>query len=369
MSRWIFLAVAVIVLTAVATFLTQYVGQDSIETPHPVASESTGPQPKVEIDQNLVHEFGVMSQQKKDTHTWKIKNTGQGDLELWLEGKTTCSCTVASLEEGKKRVVKPGDTTTIDLDWNTKTFENTYSQSANIGTNDPTKPTFTLAVKGKVYPPVVVYPPQTLTFNSISNEDTSHARVAILSPDKADLKIKSVTSSRPDLIVTRVVPLSEKEHRPADFKGGFQIDVDIKPGMPLGQFHDELVVQTDHPIRPEVKVSIAGHVNGPISVVPDRLRLSNVIGRTGASQQLKIMVRGNTPTKFEVAHKPDKIQVAIAPPQGPATKTGFYSMTVTVPPGTSSGAVNGDIILRTDHPKVSEVKIPVNIFVSNTGPG
>lgn len=173
MSRWIYLVVAVVVLTAATTFLTQFVGQDSVETPHPVAVESTGPQPKVEIDQKLVHEFGVMAQQNKDKHTWKIQNTGQADLELWLEGKTTCSCTVASLD--KKRVVKPGDTTTIDLEWNTKTFENDYSQSANIGTNDPTKPTFTLAVKGKVYPPVMVFPPQMITFTTISNEDTARA--------------------------------------------------------------------------------------------------------------------------------------------------------------------------------------------------
>lgn len=194
-------------------------------------------------------------------------------------------------------------------------------------------------------------------------------RVAVLSPDNVDFKIKSVTSSRPDLIVATVVPLTAEDHKQSKFKGGYRIEVDIKPGMPQGQFHDELVIETDHPQRPEVKVSIVGHVNGPINVVPERLRWPNVIGRTGDSKQLKLMVRGDRATKFEVAHKPDKVQVAIAPPDASASKTGYYIMTVTVPPGTSSGAVNDDIILKTDHPKVREVKIPVNIFVSNTGPG
>ena len=371
MSRWILLAAAVIALTAVTTFLTQFVGQEPIETPHPATDSAvTGPQPKVEIEENLVHEFGVMSQQKKDSHTWKIKNTGQADLELWLIGKTTCSCTVASLQEGKKVAVKPGETTTIDLDWNTKTFENDYSQSANIGTNDPSKPQFTLAVKGKVYPPVMVYPPQMITFNAISNEDSAEARVAIISPDKADLKITSVTTSRPDLIVAKAVPLTDEDHKQMKFKGGFRIDITVKPGMPQGQFHDEIVIQTDHPARPELKVSVAGNVSGAISVVPDRLRWPNVIGKTGDTKQLKLMVRGDRATKFEVSHKPDKVEVAIAPPaEAAAAKAGFYIMTVTVPPGTASGAVNDDIILKTDHPKVSEVKIPVNIFVSNAAPG
>ncbi len=42
-------------------------------------------------------------------------------------------------------------------------------------------------------------------------------------------------------------------------------------------------------------------------------------------------------------------------------------MTVKVPPGTAPGWINDTIILKTDHPKVSELKIPVNIFVSNSG--
>ncbi len=139
---------------------------------YPVAA-TTGPQPKVEIDQDVSYRFGTMSQQTEGSHSWKITNKGEGDLELWLEGKTSCSCTIASLKDGKKAQVKPGESTTIDLEWNTKTFENDYSQTATIGTNDPSRPSFTLAVKGKVFPPVIVIPPQMITFGTISNEDTS----------------------------------------------------------------------------------------------------------------------------------------------------------------------------------------------------
>ena len=38
-------------------------------------------------------------------------------------------------------------------------------------------------------------------------------------------------------------------------------------------------------------------------------------------------------------------------------------MTVTVPPGTEPGLIQGSIVLRTDHPSVSELTIPVNITV------
>jgi hypothetical protein len=44
-------------------------------------------------------------------------------------------------------------------------------------------------------------------------------------------------------------------------------------------------------------------------------------------------------------------------------------MTVTVPPGTASGTVSGEIVLKTDNPKVSELKIPVSILIRRAGPG
>jgi len=366
MSRWIILSVTVIALTAVTTFLVLYV-PDSVNQPaHPVIV-STGPQPKLEIDQDVSHTFGTMSQQSKATHSWKITNKGEGDLELWLDGETSCSCTVASLKNGKHELVKPGASKNIDLEWNTKTFKETYTQQATIGSNDPSRPTFTLQVRGKVFPPIVVIPPEMITFGSISNEEPHKARLAVFSPDRPDMKITSVATSRPALIVTKLEPLTAEDCKQLKTNSGYKIEVEIKPGMPLGQFQDELVFQTDHPQRPEVKVSIAGNANGPITVVPDNVRLPNVTSKRGASKEITLMVRGGKPTNFEVKYKPKNVEVEIAAnTDNPAIK-GRYRVTVIVPRGTAPGWINDQIILKTDHPKAGELKIPVNIFVSNSG--
>ena len=45
-------------------------------------------------------------------------------------------------------------------------------------------------------------------------------------------------------------------------------------------------------------------------------------------------------------------------PDDTPTQKGRYKMTVTVPPGHSAGPVEGEIILKTDHPR-PEMKIPV----------
>jgi hypothetical protein len=322
----------------------------------------------VEIDQEPIYEFGKMSQHATDKHSWQIKNVGEGDLELWMEGKPTCSCTIAKLENGQKAVVKPGESTTIDLEWNTKDFHDDYSQGARFGSNDPSRPTFNLTIKGKVYPAVIVFPPQMIQFQTISNEEPNQARIAVFSLDRPQMKLTKLSTSKPGLIEAHSTPMTPEQAKQLKAEAGHTVTVEIKPGMPVGQFQEELVIQTDHPKQPEVKVTIAGHVSGPISAVPPGLRMLGVSGLKGAKGVITLLVRGYPETHFLVAKQPEKVQVAIERDDTPTLK-GRYLMTVTVPPGTAGGLVDGDIVLKTDHPKVSELKIPVRILVSRSGAG
>jgi len=370
MSRWITLSVTVVALTAVATFLVQYVPDSSNEPSYSVENNvSTGPLPKAEIDQDPSYTFGNMSQKSKGTHSWKITNKGEGNLEVWLDGKTSCSCTIASLAEGKKELVKPGESKDIELEWNTKTFKNEYKQTATIGTNDPARPSFTLAVKGKVSEPVIVVPDQMIAFGAISNEEPHKLMRAVFSADRPETKITNVTTSRPALMVAKVEPMTPEECKQLQVKAAYKIEVEVKPGMPLGQFHDELVIKTDHPQMAELKVSIAGSTHGPIVIVPNNVRLSNVTSKAGASKEIMLLVRGDQKTTFEVAYKPKNIEVEIAPITDDPAMKGKYRVTVIVPPGATPGLINDQIILKTDHPKASELKIPVNIYVSNSVSG
>ena len=145
MKRWIVLIVAVIVLTAAVTFMTQNVTNSELGPTAHAVNESKGPQPRVEIGGSLLYEFGKMSQFRKSSHVWEVKNVGNADLEMWMES-STCSCTIAKLATppdapAKTHVrVKPNETTPIELEWDTKQFQNEYSKGATIGTNDPARP-------------------------------------------------------------------------------------------------------------------------------------------------------------------------------------------------------------------------------------
>jgi len=369
MLRWIVLALVVVALTGLATFLSVYAPDSSETLAVPAVVVTTGPQPKVEVPEPLVYEFGTMPQLSTGQHTWEFKNRGQANLELWFLS-STCSCTVAKLksengEEQKKLIVKPGESTTIDLEWQTKTFHDEYSKGATIGTNDPYKPSVSINVHGKVHPPVIVYPEASVVFNQVSNEETMTARIAVFSMDRPEMKIKKLTTSRPEFLVPHFRPLNADECKQLKVKAGFQVNVMMKPGMPLGRFRDELGIETDHPLKSEVKVPISGVTTGPISVIPERVRMANVSSSQGATKEMTLLVRGGTPTTFTVVKHPEKIQVEIV--LDDKTQKGRYKMTVIVPPRTSAGPVDGEIVLKTDHPKAAEMKIPVSILISNSG--
>ncbi len=265
-------------------------------------------------------------------------------------------------------LVKPNETTPISVDWDTKTFSNPYSQSVTIGTTDPAKPTFTLTVKGAVYPPVQIYPPDFINLPAIPNEEVYHTAIAVYSMDMANMKVTKVSTGRPDLFKPTFVAMSEPErkqlHVPA---GGFRVDVEIKPGLPLGQFAETLVIETDHPLLKELQVAIRGYATGPISIVPAKLSL-RANSAVGGTTSMSVHVRGGEDVVFTVIQKPgENVEISITP-YGEKQK-GRHRLTATVPPGTPPGRMDKDLILHTTHPRASEIKIPADIIVTNSSSG
>ncbi|MBV8312905.1 MAG: DUF1573 domain-containing protein, partial [Planctomycetaceae bacterium] len=299
---------------------------------------------------------------------WKVKNTGEGDLEIWLLG-STCTCTIPKLKgEGSREIIKPGESTEIELEWKTKDAVGEFSKGATIGTNDPSRPEFILGVHGVVNAPIVVLPtPQEgiLTIGDVASDRVKEISLAFFSPDHPEMKIEKLSTSNPNVIVAKAIPLTPQDLEKVKVKKGYQIKLEVKPGMPLGTFREELIVGTDHPDKPRYQLVLAGVVSGPISLVPPILRMVAVNGRRGASGQLTLLVREGQPTSFKVLRKPEKLEVSIAPNDTPTLK-GRYRLTVTVPPGTAAGLIDDEIILQTDHPKVGELKVPVNIIVGSS---
>ncbi len=365
MIRWISLACGLLVAAGGAAFVYQSL-PDPVPDPDLVLHGREGPAPKVEVVGELQHNFGTLPLEGSGSHTWQFRNVGQGNLEVWLE-ESTCSCTVAKLKgdaEGpkKKISVPPGESTPIEVSWVAHRWGR-FGHTATMGTNDPERPAVMLTIYGLILAPVDVQPSESISFSDISNEEPQRVVLSVTSPDRVGMRLTQLITSRPDTIKAESRAMSADELAKRKVKSGYEIAVTIRPGLPLGRFSENLTIGTDHPERPSVHIPITGNAVGPITAFPSRLQMTGVVSAKGGSQEIALVVRGVPGAKFEVVSKPKALNVAIEPESRPGAR-GQYRLTARVPPGTSPGAIYDPIVLKTDHPRAPEVKIPVSIFVT-----
>lgn len=369
MIRWILLAVLVVAVSASVPIVLSALPSDesgSIDL-HP-APKPTGPVGKLSVEGEPVHDFGIMAQDGHDEKTWVIKNVGEGNLDL-LKGNTSCRCTVTNFQNNQSKIVlKPGESTEMKISWHAKPDDNgPFAQEASIETNDPAQPKLTFRITGNVQPAISMEPPvPDFDFSTTPNDVKTPSRLALSSSDKPDFKITSVTSTRPDVIETAVSPLTDEEMKQLKYKSGYRVDINLLPSKDLGAFSEEVVINTDHPMRPTIRVAVHGNRVGPIALIPGSIRIHDATSSDGGSKTLVLTVRDREePTKIEIEGQPEKFQVKIEPvdKKGDASKVHHYRLIATVPPGTAPGVSKGELLLKTDHPSVRQVKVPYDVAV------
>src|SRR5436190_13726073 len=101
--------------------------------------------PQIKVVESVYH-FGRMEPQTSGKHSFEVRNVGTAPLTLNVAG-TTCKCTVGGVSANE---VPPGKNAFVTLEWNTGYKFQSYSQSAEVRTNDKSMPVFSLEVTGKV---------------------------------------------------------------------------------------------------------------------------------------------------------------------------------------------------------------------------
>ncbi len=93
----------------------------------------------------------------------------------------------------------------------------------------------------------------------------------------------------------------------------------------------------------------------------------NATSSDGGSQDLTIWARNRSALNLTVASKPEGMDVSIVQqPSQPEIKGSHYKMTVTLAAGRDPGLVEGEILLKTDDPKASEIRVPVAVLIKGS---
>ena len=306
----------------------------------PTLPPEGGPQPRLVID-STNYDFGRMERKSTGRHKFVFKNLGHYPLSL-RKGRTTCKCTLSNLTDAE---VQPGQSTDVTLEWTAKTGETRFSQSATILTNDPQRRSVTLSVEGFVYESVTVNPPE-IVFSNLTSDEEATAKTRVFTVLRDDLEITGYTFENAETaqffqVDSRHLP---SDALPPDTKGGCEVSVTVKPGLPAGNIDQRIRLQLNLPDIPDAEVKIAGRIGSPILVVDsgsefdqDRgvLRLGTVNRATGTSRHLKLMIRGphRNEVKLKVAEvRPDFVKITLGAPEHLANVVSV-PLSIEIPPG------------------------------------
>jgi len=339
-------------------------------------SDRTGPQ--VVVVDGTDFDFGVGQRQAAMHHTFVFRNDGDEPLRL-TQGATTCKCTLSELKAGD---VPPGGTTEVRLDFKLVTMGEQFRQTAEIHTNDPRRPSVTLAIHGTVTDLVRLEPGDLVLSNVPSNEGAK-AAVHLYGFEVKDLQVLSHEFTNQETASFFTLDwrpatgdeLREKPGASAALVG----TLTLKPGLPLGPINQTIHLQTNVAEADKLELAISGSVVSDISIVGPSSFIEKhsvvVFGTVersrGAKTTLRLLVKG--PHRREVKltvqeiDPADVLNVSLGEVQEiNAGVVLMYPLEIEIRPDSrlinrmgSEQAKYGRIVIETTHPAVK--KIPINV--------
>src|SRR4030095_9356870 len=214
-------------------------------------------------------------------------------------GKTTCKCTVFSAGQSK---VLPGKSADVKLEWDVKTGDEEFEQSAELHTNDPRRETIHLSVLGHVLDTVKA-DRSDIHFHDLSVNETASDTVNIYAFRDAAFKIEKIDLGNATLApyfgVTHVPLSAEEVAMRSGAKAGAKLTIDLKPGLPVGPFNQTVIVTTNQSSPVAINIQVTGDIVTDVLLAGTRINKNNwtvflgtVSPQTGTKHTVYLRVKG-----------------------------------------------------------------------------
>ncbi|MGA3229517.1 MAG: DUF1573 domain-containing protein [Candidatus Binatus sp.] len=307
-------------------------------------SAPPGRAPKAVVT-NPLYDFGSALEGTMVSHTFTIKNNGQGYLDI-RGVKSSCGCTTGN---PSKMHIAPGDESEIAVSFDTHFQKGHQVRTITAVTNDPGNPQVAMTMQGIVKKQVEAQPAE-ISFGSVKRgtEDTRELVVNDLNP-RGPFQVGPVSNSNSSIKVVQ-------GKRP-DGKPGALLKVSLLKTMPVGQFDDTIKITTN---RVPLQVDVFGTVTGDLNIDPAQVSFGIVPRGQDIVRIFKLSNQGPHPVKvLEVASS----SPAVAATAEPVTPGKEYKVTVTLRHGTPDGQLRGDLTIKTDDPDQATLKVPFYAIV------
>ncbi|RKU32938.1 hypothetical protein C6499_02310 [Candidatus Poribacteria bacterium] len=226
--------------------------------------------------------------------------------------------------------------------------------TVHIQTDSPQRP-FTFISFGRAREFPVVFVPEKIYVESTSVSQPKKT-VELKNPRETALMIQNIKSSQ-----TWIQPFLRSDNivypwRAADIELNFETDQ-----MPKERFNENLIVEyIDHKgeIR-TIKLPISGDGSQTYTLAPERFFFGQI--NSGAENTKDLVFSNLTNVELQIEKAETDIGTITVKRQ---KKSNNYQLTLTLPSVLAKGVLKGEVQLRTSHPKMQLIKIPIFAFVT-----
>jgi len=215
-------------------------------------------------------DFGKAVQGEAIVRAFKFRNSGTSPLEV-RRVKPSCGCTAAL---ASKQVVAPGEEGAIEVRFETVDRAGFQNVDVHVFHNDAQEQDLgpesgghvsVLRLRGEVTQ-LVSAMPMSLYFETFQRGKEVEKRVNVLPTDRSEIRALGVTSPHPWLRA-RVEPWTRGG------RTGFEVIATVAADAPIGKIDAPILVATDHPRQPTVRIPAYGGIHGAVVSFPERLEL------------------------------------------------------------------------------------------------
>ncbi len=302
-------------------------------------------------------DFGTIIFGDQPSHVLTIKNEGDADLHL-TSVRGSCSCTVPKL---KTNVLKPGESTDVEIHFNSRKRQGNIVQNVTIQSDDPKNPTLTFRVSGTVKKLVNVEPANVMMNGAKKDEQMSAVvRITNESGEAMTPEIKRISNEHVDATLKEI-----------EAGKVYELVVTTKPPMPYGRTPAMIEMVTGNPRQPDLQVPVNINIQARVSAAPPVVFVPAQQTR-GTPRNIRIRYFGDAPDfkvlSVESSH-PDKVSVEVMEAKAPQFSargaSGAWAskleqeIKLQVPPGAELGDGGVTITIKTNDPEFAEFTIPV----------
>ena len=202
------------------------------------------------------HDFGVVKQGDRLSHSFQIWNTGETELHI-----DKVEMSFSGLTSQFRPEVLPGRASPITIDWDTTGFSGDMDAMAVVHTSDLGQPRVELHLKAIVKPPIEFDPFPAVFFTAYKDE-TPEKHVRIVNHEDSPLELGRVEAPEKHYVVEL------KTIRPGQ---EFDLVVKVRPGLSFGRYTEPIYVATSLASRPRLQIQANLFVKPELYAFPENI--------------------------------------------------------------------------------------------------